>query len=1173
MHEIRVLLLGRPEVTWRGEIIQIQSPASRLLLFFLAWRGALVERENILAFFADESEEIAHKRLREAIEDLQQIFPNVNLLISKRQMLGLDFDLIDVDQLEFQELVDRAGRTPWGCLAETSLSDEAQQYFHQAEALWHGKHFLENENFYEFPKAKQWLEDAQHSVERLYQHILERLAGHAFSNRNFEQSFHYSQKALVYDELNEQLHYQALRSLEMIGDYDEMKRYLEALHSRFGFYKIGHSARLIRIQKQLIKNRIALSQADSQSPWNLHQNPEMRFTGRLAEIWQLFQCLERGGAVCVVGEAGMGRTRLLQEFVQLIDTRTRVLAVTCMPGQSILPFQPFIDLLRNQIQTDEWQTLEAKWTGQLSLLLPELADIQPRLSLPEFHYDSGQEINEARILILEAIRNLFLSLSHKHRLLVCMDDIHLADDATISAIDYLLSRPPFDENALLVVTLRSDEENPRLEKWLESIKTRGTVQIIYLGSLQSRQIASLAYGISRKVFPETFINKLTEETHGNPLFIIETMISFIEQNPDAELSDSQQFPVAHSLHLAIQERLQKLESPVRHLLEAAAVIGMEFESDILAEVGRLPGPDTRRGLEKLEKRMLVEKHPSPEQVIYRFRHTVIREEILAQIPPLHAQWYHGQVARYLQEKCRSNEKIQPAVIAFHFEEANDLPLAYDYWLQAGQRARSLLSTQEAWDAFWRAEKLISKLPGLDEQKIYRLFSEMLELAFWQENCEEMERLNSTLYRLGQERNSSLLKGTALNSIGNTHFGSYRYEEGLHLIEQAIPLLEESGSLYEQSLAHNRRGAFLYLLNRMEDSAAALQDSLILSAESQEPRMIQASAFARTQIATERILSGWPRTALTHAQHALDSFNRLGQLHGQVLAMSQCTLAYYYLGDLQQAARIGAQAIELGSNIQTGRIHGNMKTVMALTEMAFGNFDEAWRLAEYAVSLGESHGYNEITAAGRNVMGDIFFYLGDLTGALNNYQRGHAAIGDAYIITDCLSRLGHVLFRIGLTETSEKMLQDGILTYRQNGLGLGWVQAKMAQTAMYFQRKEYQKAKDTGNAVMSEIRRREMSDFYRKHRLLMASIALQMGDYNRGVRVYKDAAQEAKSAKNALFEMMALRVLIRLFHGQEEEKELQMRARALLEDMDSHAQHPAIRQAFLGYRQNIMHVLG
>jgi len=330
-----------------------------------------------------------------------------------------------------------------------------------ATRLWHGSQFLEGADVPSTHSIEDWLSQTNQQLTHLRTRFLLRLSDHSRASGQYEDALKYSFQAIESDNLNEDIHCRILRLLVDMEQYQEARQYYSYVTKLFSEELDSHSSlQLISVYRQIQKETLA-SIKSSQPDWRVLATIHTPFVGRQAELSQLQETLIHGGGMIVSGESGLGKTRLIQEFCELFASDRRIFVTPCRPAETNLPFQPIIEILRNQIHTTEWGAIQDIWAEPLTIILPELLSLHPSLNPPGTPYDPDQY----RSTLFEAIRQVFMYIAQKKDLVIFLDDAHWADEATLSTVAYLIDRPPFDRNALAILATRSEEINPSLENF------------------------------------------------------------------------------------------------------------------------------------------------------------------------------------------------------------------------------------------------------------------------------------------------------------------------------------------------------------------------------------------------------------------------------------------------------------------------------------------------------------------------------------------------------------------------------------------------------------------------------------------------------------------------------------------------------------------------------------
>jgi len=1163
-----LLLLGPAEVRCAGAPVQIRQREPRALLFYLGSKSGMVTREAIIDLFWEglpAAEALEH--LQRAETALQSSLPGPAVIVKDANFIGLDQANVKADQREFQNLLDQAGGAPWRDSPQSPLSPESYQLLSQAAGLWRGRRYLQDLTLPPAPRLLTWLRETARRMENLRGRILERLANHSFAIGDHQRALELSRQALENLRLDENVHLLVMQALLSLGRTEEARTHFESLQRKLQReLDTAPSPRLVDLYRQIRTGTIKHSQAVPAGSWKLRTSFQVPFTGRELILEKLNQSLKKGGGVLIIGEAGQGKTRLLQEFSRRLDPRLRLLVSTCRPAETNLPFQPIIEILRHHILPDEWLSLSASWAGQLTLLMPELAVMRPDLNQPLMEVTPELAPGHARSIIMEAIRQVFITLSRKHRLVFCLDDAHWSDEATLATITYLLEREPFRKDAFLVMAARQEEQSPHLASQVKTLLPSGSLDVIHLPQFSTAETAALAGHMLGTALSERLSQRLSEETGGNPLFILETLRLIKETTDLSDLETLTNFPITSSFQTLIRARLAKLSALAREVLEAAAVQGEEFDPKITAQMVNLGQDELQRALQELEQRQLIRAQAGgtgQNQTLYCLSHQYIREMLLQEINPLQKRLFHLRFARILADRLRTPVSETAAILAQHYEAAGEPALAFDQWVNAGRYARQLFSTTEAYSAFRQAESLIRTTPGLTDMQIHRLYAEWTETAYESEDPASIRRQNNFLLALGEQRHSAMLTGTALDGLSDACMAENQFETGLNYTRQAIRYLEKSDNLFEHMEAYNHQGVFLLMLNQIEAAGEAFQDALALGAHQDDPLILRSRANAHYHLSVTSTFKGWPQTAVLHAARSLEDFKTLNRAHGQVTSYSALALSNYFLGLFTPAAEACEQGLELAGKLQAGRMLGYLHLYRAMIRLSQGEVAPAWEDWLKAGDLGERYGHQEITAISLRLSGDLFLLLGDAEQAANVYLQALELSENLFIASDCRFRAGLALYLSGKTEAGLIAIEKSIQDADNSGSRLIHILARASLAFARRHEEDPEKLDQDIEEILEETSVRGLRFAYLWGLITRGDIYLRLQNYPAAREVFQTVAKEAGEIPIVWLELTALQALERIaaLTGEQHPRQRE-RMEAILKRLDRAITQEPYRNAFL-----------
>ena len=480
MAELQINLLGPPEIRWEGQLLNVKRRIPRTMLLYLASHENFVGRGTLLTtFWVDAPADFARRRLREALSRIRAAIPDPTVLTLYSDLVGLDPTKIHVDQRRFLNLLNSINNQPWTVPLDNPLPQPLFQTINRAASLWRGSQFMEGFDLPDSRPIEDWLRQTNQQLTHLRTRLFMRLSDHYQASGQTEEALDCAYKALESDNLNEDLHARVIRLLIIMEHYQEARQYYSFVINLFNDELNSQpSLQLVSLYRQIQIKSLATIQM-SRPDWRILTSIHTPYVGHQAEFSQLDQASTNGGCVSVSGESGLGKSRLVQEFCELYASDRRILVTLCRLAESNLPFQPIIELLRNQIHTSEWQELSKIWIEPLTILLPELISYYQSADKPRLTYDA----DNYRSSLFEALRQLFLLITQKMDLIVFFDDVQWADEATLSAIAYLIERPPFDKSALIILAARSEEYNPSLENFYSSLRNSSRLKIISLERL------------------------------------------------------------------------------------------------------------------------------------------------------------------------------------------------------------------------------------------------------------------------------------------------------------------------------------------------------------------------------------------------------------------------------------------------------------------------------------------------------------------------------------------------------------------------------------------------------------------------------------------------------------------------------------------------------------------
>ncbi|MES0359312.1 MAG: hypothetical protein ABUK20_00230, partial [Anaerolineales bacterium] len=773
-----------------------------------------------------------------------------------------------------------------------------------------------------------------------------------------------------------------------------------------------------------------------------------------------------------------------------------------------------------------------------------------------------------RSSLFEALRQLFHLITQKKDLIVFFDDVQWADESTLSAIAYLIERPPFDNSALIILAARSEEYNPSLENFYSSLRSSSRLKVISLERFSLQDISTLSRYVLGYPLTQELIKQLSNETGGNPFILLETLRALQEKDARSTITSHPSFPMTKSVYSLIQNRIDRLSPLARETSEFAAVIGSEFDPQLISLASQQNLSIISRGIEELKQRQLIETTNRPTKIFgFRFIHEKIRETIMLETNPVRFRFLHEQIAQALESKVDSQPQSQAAVLAQHYESAGNISKAIKYWLEAGQWARQLYSTAEAHQIFSHAEQLIPHSNAtLADELIHDLYSEWTEMAFELQNVGSIRDQNNNLLKIGRNRNSPLLIGSALDGLSDSCMADNKFEEGLAFTNEALTYLNHTDNSFEKMENNIHRGVFLYMLGRFDEAIQSFELALKLSNQDSDSQIQRAAANAHYQLALTKTLSGWPESGLKHANLSLDLATKLDHHHIVITAYTASSLAYYFMADYEKSRQDNNKGIDIAKRLQADRMLGYLFAIQGFLNSASGDLGAAYESAQLVSKLGEEYNYDDLRSISCRIVGDIFLLLESPSKACEYFQQGVQYGGHDFWGLDNLIRLGYAQIRNDQTEIGMKNLNNGIDVARSSGLGIIEILGIQFLCYANIYLEEWELARQITYPLESEARKRSLS------------LVQVMSQISRGISESKignkyDSIEQLQLTVDAVAEIeqpfIELRTLIRLIKtkqagGFDTDLDTQ-RVYEILDNIELNVQPDNLHQAVLDFR--------
>jgi class 3 adenylate cyclase/tetratricopeptide (TPR) repeat protein len=521
------------------------------------------------------------------------------------------------------------------------------------------------------------------------------------------------------------------------------------------------------------------------------------FVGRTDELkllrgaWAVVEAGRRQ-LLLLTGDPGIGKTRLAAELArQVAEEGATVLYGRC-DEDGVVPYQPFVEALRHMSAGDPgWALPTPGQRAELARLVPELAEAPS----PPPEMSSGDPETD-RYRFFEAVASLLGAASRRHPVLLVLDDLHWATKPTLLLLRHLVHA---SEASVLLLGIYREVELTRthpLTDVLAALRRDGLYERIHLRGLSPVEVtALLELRAGHELEPDAlvFSDALAQETAGNPFFIVE-ILRHLAETGGIGVQEGRWVNRAGSLDAldipegvrdVIGRRLSRLSGAANAALSHAAVLGREFEFDVLSAMAGLDDDTLLTALDEALGAHLVAEVAGTAVPTYGFTHALVREALVQELSRARVGRMHLRAARAIETIHAGHTDARAGTLALHYRQAlwpGEPDKAIEYSIKAGQAAARALAWEEV-ASHWQAA---------------------LELMNEQEHDPRQRAL--------------LLESLAMLM----YVAGFDLAQGIAYSEKALALYEELEEVERAGRMHSRLGHYLTTFPEMMDVPRALR---------------------------------------------------------------------------------------------------------------------------------------------------------------------------------------------------------------------------------------------------------------------------------------------------------------------------------------------------------------
>ncbi|MBI1258368.1 MAG: AAA family ATPase [Chloroflexi bacterium] len=931
MSKLALHLLGSPYIERDDILVSVDTRKALALIAYLAVNSGYQSRDTLAALLWSDSDQTASRgALRRTLSVLNTALGGVGLEI-EREAIAFKPEIIWCDWNGLHQYM-QACQTHGH--AARQVCDRCLDPLTQAAALWTGE-FMQGFSLRDSVEFDQWQSQQAEHTRRVYAGVLQRLVQLQSDNGNYERALETALDWLALDPLNEAAHRHLIQLFAWTGQREvAIRQYRECvriLDQELGTPPLEETSALYKL---VLEDKLETPTPKIVTAANLTQTESLvssqlllPLVGRgeaLNQILAAYDAVERGNLteqiVCIEGEAGIGKTRLVNTVLAEKSTGSH-LVIRCYESEIDLAYAPIIRTLRAGLDQSDWLSkLTTPWLNELVRLLPEIVT-----HCPDVIYPPVLDNVAAQSRLVEAIAQaLDVVMASEQPALLVVEDLQWVDQATLDFLAYYLRRKP-RQIALCILTWRPERSDSldRLPAILaEYERAGGALEVVHLGRLDMNDVNVLARHAG--ITDVRLIERLYSESEGLPFFLAELFPLVNSQMLSADIDNLWSLP--HSIESLLRARLTSIGESLRQLLGAASVLGRTFDDALLQACSGRSESEVVDGLDALLAHGLLVTKTGEFSLSYDFFHDMLRRLVYEDLNSARRRLLHKRAATVLLRRIGHPMKssAQPSAlsgeVARHLEMSGQESEAARYYFDAGLYARHLFANHEAIHHFQMAL-------AMAHPEVAHIYQQL---------------------------------GDVYLLIGDLGMAIQSYETALaHSTDELIGALEHAvGCVYhrmgEWDLAQQH---FQRALDSLPDSQAAEQVTTLV----------------------DWSLTAYNCRALDRAEALAESALTLSLQQNDAQTLAQCHnilgILARHRGDLAAAQEHHELSLGIATDLGIVSMEVAIYNNLALTFIAGDQFSSAESMLQRAVILCEQQGDRHRAAALHNNLADLYHQIG------------------------------------------------------------------------------------------------------------------------------------------------------------------------------------------------------
>ena len=850
---------------------------------------------------------------------------------------------------------------------------------------------------------------------------------------------------------------------------------------------------------------------------------------------------KHGGIIAIVGEAGLGKSRLLSEFKKQINkTEDNEDKPLWLFGRGLSYRQSFsnrlfVDILHSYLELpenpDDSQTnLKLEAMGE-KLFGPRQEDVVPLLAtLLGLKLDDKQASNlpldDPQILqqrIFLAVGEWIEVLAAERPVLMVFEDTHWADPSSVALVEYLFTLVMYNPVLIVCVT------RPERESNFWNVKLRSAqdypdrfteLNLWPLTDAESRQLIQQLLRIEQ--MPKSAEDLLLSRAEGNPLFLEEVLRSLIEAGA-IELRDNawqisrsvNEIDIPNTLQGVLTARIDRLEESVKRVLQVAAVIGRVFPRFVLEPI--VNDPDAlQQALNQLEAAELIEVRTHEPQPEYMFKHVLTYETSYQSLLHQQRKTIHKQIADHMARLYWELGEEYAPIVAEHYYKSESWPRAVRYLQRAAETAIQSFANQQAVEFYSRALEVAALMgPEADQAALLSIYEGRARLLTRLGEPQQATADYEAMLAKARELADDLAEMRALNGIGSLHASHYDFSMAAEYFREALAVARRIGDKLGMADTLNQLGNFYYNMGQLETATKCYREGYELStAMGDEQRQVDAEeGLAKVMVEQGEIAAG-----LERYEQLVKARRRMGYRSSLMYSLSLLQVAQTFAADYKVAAETAEEALEL--HHKSGDVYRVpfIRFYQAFGQLYQGELGKAGENLKEGLRLAHEQKQKSWQALGLAWLSYYYLVLGlDQEGLQQAQQSNQIAeeLGSPLYVMRAQSMLGTAYRHLGRLEDAIGILENVHSVTRSMGFAPDEVMILYQLIRVYMDTDQWDKAEENLKRLLALALASEMKEFITRGQWLQALVHTRYQHYDKALDNLIRASELAEQTDSRL----------------------------------------------------------